>query len=141
MVLCMTSPFTLVQNQMCFPLQAAATDIDENENAQIVYTIQATSTDFAFASDWSIDSNGGWSPVNQLDYDAGKRVYEFLVNANGVLDATKTDSTNLEITITNCNDNAPFYAGTTNLYFSIGIVLIHWKPDLRKLNDQKKRWF
>ena len=99
--------------------QTTATDIDEGPNAEVVYSVDPTSPDFASASDWSINSDGGWSPVIQLDYDSGQRSYEFLIHARGFLDPSKTDSTNVNITILNCNDEAPYYMTGTTLYFSI----------------------
>ncbi len=107
------------KSQISIFSQVVAEDLDEGANAEVTYSIDASSIDISEASVWSIDSSGGWSPVSQLDYDSGPQLYQFLVNAVGVADPTKTDATNLNITVLNCNDEAPFFAVGDTLYFSI----------------------
>ena len=86
-----------------------ATDKDEGPNAEATYSIDPTSLDFSFSSFWAVSNSGAWTPIQALDYDSGKRHFEFLVIANGLLDPAKSDVTNLQIDVINCNDEAPSY--------------------------------
>ena len=91
-----------------YVLTADFTDQDDGTNAILRYSIVPPSSDFAIL-DITV---ANITTQRVFDFDAGDRFFTFVIAAQDISSSPRTGTANVEVTITDVNDNRPFLEAT-----------------------------